>query len=207
MIGKPDFYSILGVKKDATAEEIRRAFRKKAITLHPDRNPGNREATDKFKNVTEAYQVISDPDKRSKYDRERAAPPPPPPNYPMADVSVELEIDPKDHENGAEKTVTVSRPRQCPDCRGGGLHWNTCRLCGGGGCGACNWSGNQSCQRCWGSGHDRELTTIRVIVPAGTPGYGRQKLVGLGNLWGLQGPFYVYANLTVRVHKPGMILS
>jgi molecular chaperone DnaJ len=203
---KPDYYEVLGVKKNATEDEIRRAFRKKAILFHPDRNPGNKVAEGKFKEVTQAYDIISDAPKRKKYDQEMAAPPPPPPNYPVADVCVEVEIDARDQLNGAEKTVTVSRPRQCPDCHGCGKHWSFCEFCSGGGCQTCNWSGNKSCARCWGRGQDRELTIIRVLVPEGTPPSGRQKLVGLGDLWGLKGPFYVYANVKPRVDKPGMIL-
>jgi DnaJ-class molecular chaperone len=204
---KPDYYAVLSVKKTSKDDEIRRAFRKQAITLHPDRNPGNKVAEAKFKQITEAYNILSDTDKRKKYDQESSAPPPPPPNYPVADVCVEVELDARDHQNGAEKTVTVARPRQCPDCGGSGKYWARCELCYGGGCGACNGSGNQSCARCWGKGIDRELTTLRVVVPQGTPPYGRQKLVALGNLWGVPRPFYVYANVTVRIHKAGMILS
>jgi DnaJ-class molecular chaperone len=207
---KPDYYGVLGVKKTATDDELRRAFRKKAVVLHPDRNPNDKAAEAKFKLITQAYDILSDSPRRKKYDQEISAPlppPPPPPNYPVADVCVEVELSPRDHQEGVEKTVTVARPRQCPDCGGSGKYWARCQLCYGSGCQACNWSGNQSCARCWGKGIDRELTTLRVVVPQGTPPYGRQKLVALGNLWGVPGPFYVYANIMVRVQKPGMILS
>jgi len=203
--GKPDYYAVLGIKKAATDDEIRRAFRKKAVELHPDRNPGA-VAEAKYRQLSEAYQTLSDSDRRRKYDLERDAPPAPPPNYPVADVCVEVEVDAKDSLNGAEKPVTVSRPRQCPDCHGAGKHWSFCDLCYGGGCQACNGSGNKSCARCWGAGQDRELTVIRVLVPIGTAPHGRQKLVALGDLWGLKGPFYVNANVKPRVDKPGMIL-
>ncbi len=63
-----DFYSVLGVAKSATAEEIKKAYRKLAMQLHPDKNPGNKKAEDKFKEVTEAYEVLSDPQKRKNYD-------------------------------------------------------------------------------------------------------------------------------------------
>lgn len=64
-----DYYEILGVNKDATEEDIKKAFRKSALKYHPDRNPGDKEAEDKFKEINEAYQVLSDPQKRSQYDQ------------------------------------------------------------------------------------------------------------------------------------------
>lgn len=63
-----DYYSILGVSKQATEDDIKKAFRKLAVKYHPDKNPGNKEAEEKFKELNEAYEVLSDPDKRKKYD-------------------------------------------------------------------------------------------------------------------------------------------
>lgn len=63
------YYEILGVEKNATADEIKKAYKKKAIQYHPDRNPGNKEAEEKFKEAAEAYSVLSDPDKRQRYDQ------------------------------------------------------------------------------------------------------------------------------------------
>lgn len=68
-MAKRDYYEILGVGKDATAEEIKKAYRKVAIQFHPDKNPGNKEAEEKFKEAAEAYEVLSDGDKRAQYDR------------------------------------------------------------------------------------------------------------------------------------------
>ena len=68
-MAKRDYYEILGVSKDASAEEIKRAYKKKAIQFHPDRNPGDKAAEEKFKEAAEAYDVLHDPDKRARYDQ------------------------------------------------------------------------------------------------------------------------------------------
>ncbi len=68
-MSKKDFYEILGISKNASAEEIKKAYRKKAIEFHPDKNPDNKEAEENFKTAAEAYEVLSDPDKKAKYDQ------------------------------------------------------------------------------------------------------------------------------------------
>jgi len=69
MSSKRDFYEILGVSKSASADEIKKAYRKVAMQYHPDRNPNDKSAEDKFKEAAEAYEVLSDTDKRARYDR------------------------------------------------------------------------------------------------------------------------------------------
>ena len=66
---KRDYYEVLGVEKSASAEEIKKAYRKSAMKYHPDRNPGDKEAEEKFKELGEAYEVLSDADKRARYDQ------------------------------------------------------------------------------------------------------------------------------------------
>lgn len=68
-MSKRDFYEILDVNKNASAEEIKKAYRKKAIQYHPDKNPGDNEAEEKFKEAAEAYEVLSNPEKRQRYDQ------------------------------------------------------------------------------------------------------------------------------------------
>ena len=68
-MAKRDYYEVLGVSKTATDDEIKKAYRKIAIKYHPDRNPGNKEAEEKFKEAAEAYDVLHDPQKRQQYDQ------------------------------------------------------------------------------------------------------------------------------------------
>ncbi|MCI2122085.1 MAG: DnaJ domain-containing protein, partial [Bacteroidales bacterium] len=68
MAGK-DYYAVLGVGRNATPDEIKKAYRQMALKYHPDRNPGNKEAEDKFKEAAEAYDVLSNPDKKARYDQ------------------------------------------------------------------------------------------------------------------------------------------
>src|SRR5947209_19897723 len=69
MAGRHDYYKTLGVGKNATDEEIKKAYRKLARQYHPDRNPGDKKAEERFKEISQAHDVLSDPEKRKAYDR------------------------------------------------------------------------------------------------------------------------------------------
>jgi len=69
IMAKRDYYEVLGISKDASADDIKRAYRRMALKFHPDKNPGNKEAETKFKECAEAYEVLSDTDKRRTYDQ------------------------------------------------------------------------------------------------------------------------------------------
>src|SRR5664280_1513299 len=68
-MAKKDFYEVLGLEKGASEDQIKKAFRKLAIKYHPDKNQGDKEAEEKFKEINEAYQVLSDPQKKAQYDQ------------------------------------------------------------------------------------------------------------------------------------------
>ena len=68
-MAKRDYYDILGISKGASAAEIKKAYRKMAVKYHPDKNPDDKAAEEKFKEAAEAYEVLSDPDKKARFDQ------------------------------------------------------------------------------------------------------------------------------------------
>jgi molecular chaperone DnaJ len=158
---RADYYDILGVKRDATAEQIKKAYRQSALKHHPDRNQGDPEAESKFKTAAEAYEVLSDPQKRKRYDRyghegvrgtgmhdfsgmgvEDI--------FSMfndifgggrssggrgADLQIQVSIKLAEAASGVEKSIEFERRESCNECGGSGAakgsERRTCQTCGG----------------------------------------------------------------------------
>jgi molecular chaperone DnaJ len=151
---KRDYYEVLGVAREADAEEIKRAYRKLAMQHHPDRNVGDAEAEQKFKEAAEAYEVLRDPEKRQRYDRYGHAGLDAlnVPHFNDAqsvfdlfgdlfgdlfeqrrrpgprrgrDRKVEIDLDLAEAARGATKSITVSREELCSECSGSGCRRGT----------------------------------------------------------------------------------
>jgi molecular chaperone DnaJ len=151
---KRDYYEVLGVARDADDDAIRVAYRKLAFELHPDRNPGDETAAVRFTDVTEAFEVLRDPDKRARYDRYGHAglnggqmPDFDPRSVfqdlfggifgdlfgggrrggpqPGRDLQIGVEIDLIEAARGTTKTLTIPREENCPDCSGSGAKKGT----------------------------------------------------------------------------------
>jgi molecular chaperone DnaJ len=147
---KRDYYEVLGVRRDCSAEELKRAYRKLAMQYHPDRNNGDKTAEERFKEIGEAYAVLSDPDKRQRYDTFGHAANGAPDfgaftfdsafdlfdmffgggaagrrrgrTGPQrgADLRMNIEIEFEDAVFGATRTIEVPRAEACPECSGSG---------------------------------------------------------------------------------------
>ena len=257
MAEKRDYYEVLGVAKTASADEIKSAYRKLAMKYHPDRNPGDESAKAKFQEASEAYEVLSNPEKRQRYDQfghpgvdfgpggfdfgrdfshfqdvdlndilssvfggmggggfseffgggrrsRRTADP----NAPRRgeDMTFRLDIDFDEAMFGSERTIDLTLPDQCPDCKGTGSadgKFRTCSTCdghgvviGGGGffqvrqtCPSCGGTGqviDKPCRKCRGDGHVRTPRHIALKIPAGVDTGSRLRLAGQGG-GGLRG--------------------
>ena len=177
---KRDYYQVLGVDKSASADDIKKAYRKLAMKYHPDRNPGDKSAEERFKEVGEAYEVLSDADKRSRYDSYGFAGVDPNfnpnagggfgggqtrRNGPQRGESIRASVSVTFLEaaQGCEKDVTIERSEQCPTCKGNGCAPGTtpeiCPDCHGSGMVQVQqrtpmgvFASSRPCQRCHGTG-------------------------------------------------------
>ena len=258
MSDKRDYYEVLGVAKTASADEIKSAYRKLAMKYHPDRNPGDESAKAKFQEASEAYEVLSNEEKRQRYDQyghqgvnfgpggfdfgrdfshfqdvdlsdilnsvfggamggggfnfggmfgggRRQADP----NAPQrgADMSMDIEVDFEEALFGSERTLELTLPEECPECKGtGAAHGSkrtTCSACGGRGavvrgngffqvrqtCPKCNGEGTiieKPCFACRGTGQTRAKRKVALKIPRGVDTGSRLRLSGKGG-GGLRG--------------------
>ncbi len=171
---KRDYYEVLGVSKTATLDEIRKTYRQAALKNHPDHNPGNKEAEERFKEVSEAYQVLSDEEKRSRYDQFGHAGLNGMPDMggdifsgfqdlfsqffggggsrsrqassKGQDIRIAQQISFAESYTGCKKEISFRVPTSCEDCKGSGAKSGTSRV---------------SCSQCGGSG---QISTSRGFM-------------------------------------------
>jgi molecular chaperone DnaJ len=182
-VPSPDLYAVLGVDRTATPDELKRAYRKLAREHHPDANPDNPESEAHFKEVSQAYEILSDPERRANYDRfgsdagagnpfgagsvqdifdmffggmgGRAPQRRGPQPGPDAEISVDITLD--DAAFGATHEVTVTLPHRCETCSGSGCAPGTSPV---------------SCEECGGSGEVRRVRNSilgQMITATGCP--------------------------------------
>ena len=215
---KRDYYEVLGVSKGATDEEIKKAYRKKAKQYHPDLNPGDKTAEAKFKEANEAYEVLSDKDKRARYDQFGHAGVDPNfgaggpgggfggfggstrsnPNAPRKghDIQANVILTFEEAAHGCAKKVTLNRQQTCPDCGGRGFVIRQQRTPFGvmqtqQPCSRCGGKGKlvkNPCKVCHGSGKVATKKTLEVSIPMGIDDDQSFALRGMGDAGANGGP-------------------
>jgi molecular chaperone DnaJ len=173
-MAKRDYYEVLGVNKDASEEELKKSYRKLAMKHHPDRNPDNPKSEEQFKEAKEAYEVLTDPNKRAAYDQYGHAGVDPSSGagagagfggrqrstvFRGADLRYNLEISLEDAARGTETRIRIPTLEECETCKGTGAKPGTqptqCTTCGGHGQVRMQqgfFSIQQTCPKCHGSG-------------------------------------------------------
>ena len=196
-MARRDYYQVLDVVRTATEAEIKKAYRRLAMKFHPDRNPNDHEAEGRFKEVKEAYEVLSDAQKRATYDQ-----------FGHAGVDASRGagqgLDPRDA--FGDIFGEVSKPATCETCRGAGqvrmqqgffAVQQTCPRCQGRG-----QVITDPCGGCRGQGRVRRKKTLAVKVPAGVDNGDRIRLTGEGESGRNGGPAGdLYVEIRVREHK------
>ena len=196
-MSKKDYYEILGLKKDASEAEIKKAYRNLAKELHPDKNPDNESAKELFQEIQEAYETLSDKEKRAKYDRFGHSSPQSdfggfryekPTRY-GDNMRLVIKLTLEEIYNGTKKTYKFKRNTKCHSCHGhGGTNMKDCTTCNGNGviirtfktpfgviqqpspCPTCDTNGQfyeKECSDCKGSGLESVEETIELTVPHG----------------------------------------
>ncbi len=178
-MARKDYYAILGVPRTASAADIRAAFRSLAMRYHPDRNPDDPAAADRFREVAEAWEVLGDAEQRARFDRlgplyTPGGKPPSPEDLegilkdalgnlfgvrrdgePGADLRETVTVTLEDSATGCEREVTVTRTVRCRPCDGTGAPRDgraACATCNGSGKGASRWMFRNACADCAGRG-------------------------------------------------------
>lgn len=186
-----NFYEVLGVNQSSTQDEIKAAFREKAFEYHPDRNQNNAEAEIKFKKLNEAYEVLGDPEKRSKYDsqtrfRHSMSGNFVSPEDMFADLfggfvtkvkktvtprySTNIKLTLADTLQDQEKNILINVRNKCEKCFGTAVGKSErCRKCNGNGCQNCNNLGIKypPCEKCNGIGFSETPKEIKITIPKG----------------------------------------
>ena len=193
-----DYYEVLGVRRDASPAELKRTFRALALRYHPDRNPDDLDAERRFKEVVEAYETLSDPDSRKRYDRlgplyRRDGRPPTPEEVSAMlgralgglfrkkgsrgrgrDLNVRIEVALEDVLSGGRHSIAVARQVRCKPCEGTGAEpegRKECKDCGGSGKAATRRWLRSECPRCDGRGW---IATARCALCDGMGHHGSE---------------------------------
>src|ERR671930_583909 len=176
-MAKRDYYEVLGLSRGANEAEIKSAYRKLAVRYHPDKNPGDKEAEEKFKEAAEAYSVLSDAEQRARYDR-----------FGHAGVSSSAAGASWSAQGGGAGQVRYQQgffsvARTCGQCRGAGRVIRT------------------PCEACRGAGRVESEKQMEVKIPAGVETGSRLRLAGEGEAGAQGGPAGdLYVIIHVKEH-------